>query len=87
MAKSEKISIGAIVEFKELERLSSRPNIDWIDEFDNKIPPGTKGLIIEGKYRRLRDFRGWEYNILIPSLGIVSPNWGKFALKVISPCL
>ena len=50
MPKSEKISIGSVVEFKSLERVAGRPNIAWIDEFDNKIPPGTKGLIIGGKY-------------------------------------
>jgi hypothetical protein len=83
MTKSEKVPAGAVVEFKTPNRLPNQPDIGWIDEHDNRIPTGAKGMIIKATYKRLKDFRGWEYDIHIPSLGIVSPNWGKFAFDVI----
>ena len=80
MPRSKSLKPGDLIRFRNVNRKNSR-NISpgWIDENDNIIPSLSLGLIINKKYRRLREWRGWEYDILIPSLGIVSPNWGNFA--------
>lgn len=80
MARGKSLVPGELVRFKNVNRENSKHvSRGWVDEYDNVIPSFSLGLIIDKKYRRLREWRGWEYDILIPSLGIVSPNWGNFA--------
>lgn len=54
---------------------------NWIDENNNIIPYETLGVIVSKQFKKEDSWSGWEYDILIPSLGIVSPNWGNFAFK------
>jgi len=76
MARRRSNNLGDLIVFEALEHPEG-----WIDEFDNKIPAGSLGMIVSKQYKRFPDYRGWEYDILIPSLGIVSPNWGNFAFN------
>ncbi len=73
--------LGEIVRFSSPDRKNQLNLRGWIDEFDNTIPYESLGIIIRKSYKREDDWTGWEYDILIPSLGLVSPNWGNFALK------
>lgn len=73
--------LGEIVRFSSPDRKNQLNPLGWIDEFDNTIPYESLGIIIRKSYKREDDWTGWEYDILIPSLGLVSPNWGNFALK------
>lgn len=84
MPRRKPLTPGTLIRFKNVNRAGSKhPVPGWIDEHDNVIPSESLGLIIDKKYRRLRDWRGWEYDILIPTLGLVSPNWGNFAFDLV----
>ncbi len=75
---------GSLIKFKNVNREKVKYHVPgWVDEYDNIIPSLSLGMIVSKKYRRLKDWRGWEYDILIPSLGIVSPNWGNFAFDLV----
>jgi len=73
--------LGELIRFGSPDRKSSVNPAGWTDEFDNIIPNGALGLIVSKTYRREDGWTGWEYDIFIPSLGLVSPNWGNFAFK------
>ena len=73
--------IGEIIKFDSPDRKKKPNPFGWIDENGNVIPYGSLGLIIKKGYKREDHWTGWEYDILIPSLGLVSPNWGNFAFK------
>jgi len=84
MARNKSLIPGMLITFKNV----NRENVNyaapgWVDEHDNIIPSHSFGMIVNRKYRRLKAWRGWEYDILIPSLGIVSPNWGNFAFDLV----
>ena len=73
--------IGDIVRFGTPDR-NKKPNpYGWVDEYNNVIPYGSLGLIVKKGYKKEDHWTGWEYDILIPSLGLVSPNLGYFAFK------
>jgi hypothetical protein len=76
MPRRKNNKLGDLIVFDDI-----KDSDGWLDEFENLIPPGTLGMIIDKEYKRLPEFVGWEYDILIPSLGIVSPHWGNFAFK------
>lgn len=73
--------IGDIVKFGSPDRKKKPNPYGWIDEYNNVIPYGSLGLIVKKGYKKEDHWTGWEYDILIPSLGLVSPNWGNFALN------
>ena len=77
--KSHKL--GELIRFETPDRKKTLNPYGWIDEFNNTIPYGSLGIIIRKSYKREDHWTGWEYDILIPSLGLVSPNWGNFAFK------
>lgn len=80
MSSRKSLKPGVLIMFKNVNRENGKHiSPGWVDEHDNVIPSKSLGLVINKKYRRLKEWRGWEYDILIPSLGIVSPNWGNFA--------
>ena len=73
--------LGELIRFGTPDRNNQLNPFGWIDEFNNAIPYGSLGIIIRKSYKREDHWTGWEYDILIPSLGLVSPNWGNFAFK------
>jgi len=73
--------IGEIIRFGSPDRVKKINPYGWIDEHNNVIPYGSLGLIIKKGYKRNEHWTGWEYDILIPTLGLVSPNWGNFAFN------
>jgi hypothetical protein len=80
MARDKSLVLGSLIKFKDVNRELRKHIVPgWIDENNNIIPTFSIGMIVKKRYRNLRDWKGWEYDILIPSLGIVSPNWGNFA--------
>ena len=84
MVRNKSLAPGALIKFKDVNRDKVKHVVPgWVDEHDNIIPIHSFGMIVNKKYRRLKEWRGWEYDILIPSLGIVSPNWGNFAFDLV----
>ncbi len=82
MLRDKSLLLGSLIKFKDVNRENLNHTIPgWIDENNNIIPASSLGMIVEKRYCNLRDWKGWEYDILIPSLGIVSPNWGNFAFE------
>lgn len=81
MSRAKSLRTGTLIKF--LERGDNSVSPGWLDEFGNVIPGFSLGMIVAKKYKRLSDYVGWEYDILIPSLGLVSPNWGDFAFEVL----
>ena len=81
MSRSKSLSVGTLIKF--LECSDGAVATGWMDEFGNVIPEFSLGMIVAKKYKRLSDYVGWEYDILIPTLGLVSPNWGDFAFEVL----
>lgn len=81
MSRVKSLKLGTLIRFIRTSEDTLMPG--WIDEFDNIIPESTMGMIVSKKYKKLTDFVGWEYDILISTLGIVSPNWGEFAFEVL----
>lgn len=81
MARSRSLRVGTLIKF--LERGENAVSDGWFDEFGNVIPECALGMIIAKKHKNLSEFVGWEYDILIPTLGLVTPNWGDFAFEVL----
>jgi hypothetical protein len=75
--------IGDLIRFGSPDRRQKFNLNGWIDEYDNLIPCGSLGLIVKKCYKRDEHWTGWEYDILIPALGLVTPNWGNFAFKML----
>lgn len=73
--------IGELIRFGTPDRNHALNLHGWIDEYDNLIPSGSLGLIVKKRYNRDEHWTGWEYDILIPTLSLVTPNWGNFAFK------
>ena len=81
MSHKRSLKLGTLVKFKACGEMFAAPG--WTDEFENLIPEFSLGMIVAKRHKDLSDFLGWEYDILIPTLGLVSPNWGDFAFEVL----
>jgi len=81
MPRRRSLVLGTLIKFKGCGEEFVAPG--WFDEFENLIPEFSLGMIVAKQYKRGSGFSGWEYDILIPTLGLVSPNWGDFAFDVL----
>jgi len=81
MSRTKTLKVGTLIKFKACGEMFAA--LGWTDEFGNLIPEFSLGMIVAKKHKNISDFLGWEYDILIPSLGLVSPNWGDFAFEVL----
>jgi hypothetical protein len=75
---------GDIVSFKARKKRAGVSSDSWIDQDENFISPGSVGLILEVKWVSYEDDEAWEYDVHLPSMGIITKGWGDYALVPVS---
>ncbi len=75
---------GDIVSFKSRKKQVGTINDSWIDQDENFIKPGSVGLVLETNWVSYEGDEAWEYDIHIPSMGIITKGWGDYALVPVS---
>jgi len=78
--KEPKFEIGDLVQFNNLKSAKLSGIDSWIDSDENFILPGTRALVMSRKWVTFDGGECWEYDVSVPSLGIISRGWGDFAL-------
>ena len=77
--KKPKFDVGDLVQFKKLKKPRLTGPDSWIDADENFIDPGSRALVIARSWVSYEGDECWEYDVSIPSLGIVSQGWGDYA--------
>jgi hypothetical protein len=75
---------GDIIKFKKRKKHQIAGLDFWLDLDENSIPGGSTGIILSKRFIETEEEDMWEYDISIPSLGVISRGWNDFAFSPVS---